>query len=143
MKTTLTFFVSILIIFSAHSQEMGSLIIEIPEIKEQKGSLIILMYSSEEGFPRDHEKADFKARIDDFGEAVSHTFENVPFGTYAVLIMQDKNRNGKMDTKRLIPKPKEPIGMSNIESLSRPDFDKSSFEFDKESMNLVVTLMNQ
>ncbi|MEO1021871.1 MAG: DUF2141 domain-containing protein [Bacteroidota bacterium] len=123
--------------------DTGSLTIEIPEIKKQEGPITIALFSNDEGFPSDPLKADFSIKIEDYGTSLTHTFENVPFGSYAAMIMQDRNDNGKVDRRRIPPIPKEPIGMSNMTKMARPKFDKSTFEFKEDGMVLTVPFINQ
>lgn len=143
MKSLALISAFLLSLTSVQAQEFGSLSIEISEIKKQKGDIIILLYSSSDGFPREHEKADFKVKIEKFNKNFSHTFKQVPFGTYAVIVFQDKNENGKMDTKRIIPMPKEPLGISNMKSLGKPNFEKASFSFKEDGAVFVIELLNQ
>ncbi len=123
--------------------EVGNLIVEIPEIKEQKGKIIILIFSSEDGFPNDFEKAVAKIGFDNYSASITHTFEQLPFGIYALVIAQDRNNNGKIDRGKIIPKPKEPIGMSNLIELTPPSFKHSMFHFNEDGMKITVPFMNQ
>jgi len=123
--------------------ETGSLTVEIPEIKEQKGNIAILLFSSEEGFPNDYEKAAFSKAFDEYSNSISHTFEGIPFGTYAITIAQDRNNNGKIDRGRIVPKPKEPIGMSNMTKMGRPNFSSASIDFNEDGMSVTIQFLNQ
>ena len=123
--------------------ESGNLVVEIPNIKEQQGKIIILLFSSKEGFPDDLEKAAAKAVFDEYSSSITYLFEGLSFGTYAIVIAQDKNNNGKIDRARITSKPKEPIGMSNVVKLSRPNFTYSKFDFDEDGMKVTVNFLNQ
>jgi len=128
---------------AAPDTETGSLTVEIPEIKEQKGNIAILLFSSEEGFPNDYEKAVFSKSFDEYSNSISHTFEGVPFGTYAITIAQDRNNNGKIDRGRIVPKPKEPIGMSNMTKMDRPNFSSAAIDFNEDGMSVTIQFLNQ
>ncbi|MFT5349150.1 MAG: hypothetical protein ACI9M3_002200, partial [Bacteroidia bacterium] len=57
------------------------------------------------------------------------TFEHIPPGIYAVNILHDENKNGKIDKGFIFPI--EGIGFSNFQSIgftNRPNFAKASFE---------------
>ncbi|HPA30417.1 MAG TPA: DUF2141 domain-containing protein, partial [Bacteroidia bacterium] len=63
------------------------------------------------------------------------TFKNLPKGKYAINILHDENKNGKIDKGLILPK--EGIGFSNYSSIgltNRPNFKKASFNLfqDKE-----------
>lgn len=142
MKTlTLSLFILFFSVAS-NAQEKGSLTIKIPEIKKQKGSIVILLYNSPDGFPRDHEKAAFKYKYSEFDKSLEHTFTEVPYGTYSALVFHDVNDNGKMDRRRLVPMPKEPIGISMTDKLSRPDFEKASFQFNTSQQEITINFLN-
>ncbi len=126
------------------AQTTGDVTIIINEIKNQgEGVMVLMLFSSEDGFPMDSEKASFKAVIQEFGESLEYTFVDVPFGRYALAAFQDKNRNGKVDTRRLVPIPKEPVGALNVTKRSRPKFEDSLFEVNAPLMSLSLTLINQ
>lgn len=60
------------------------------------------------------------------------TFSNLPKGNYAVNILHDENKNGKIDKGFILPK--EGIGFSNFTSIgltNRPNFNKASFELNQ------------
>ncbi|GAB5407751.1 MAG: DUF2141 domain-containing protein [Balneolaceae bacterium] len=124
-------------------RETGDLKIEIPEIKNQKGLIYIVVYNSEEGFPNDAEKAVYKKRIEEYSNSIIHTFEDIPYGKYAIVIMQDKNGNGKMDRKKFPPRPKEPIGISNMNKLGKPNYSNALVDFNENGMVVSIKLMNQ
>ena len=57
------------------------------------------------------------------------TFDKLPKGKYAVNILHDENKDGKIDKGWILPT--EGVGFSNIKSISpfnRPNFKKASFE---------------
>ncbi|MFV1885233.1 MAG: DUF2141 domain-containing protein [Balneola sp.] len=129
---------------SAVGQTNGNVTVRISDIKDQgKGEIILMLFSSEDGFPMDSEKAIFKATITQFGESLQHTFNGIPFGTYALAAFQDKNRNGKVDTRKVIPMPKEPVAALNVTKRGRPEFKNSTFEVRADSTTLTLTFLNQ
>ena len=69
------------------------------------------------------------------------TFKNIPSGKYAVNILHDENKNGKIDKGFILPI--EGIGFSNFQSIgltNRPNFSKASFEL-KENKTIDVTVI--
>ncbi|MCG8374707.1 MAG: DUF2141 domain-containing protein [Balneolales bacterium] len=143
-------FVSLLLIFllpstnsTWYASDTGNLTIEIPDITEQKGTITIAIFDSEDGFPSETDKAIFKKSFTEYSESIIYTFENVPYGQYAVVVMQDRNDNGKIDRRRIIPMPKEPIGVSNMSKMARPDFSSSTIDFNEDGMEISISFLNQ
>lgn len=68
-------------------------------------------------------------------------FEKVPLNArYAVSVYQDENNNGTMDTRSLLPIPKEPVGASNHQGNSMPRYFECSFYFKTSPTDLTVKL---
>lgn len=145
MKLILATLISVFSLFnlSNSESETGNLNIKIPEIKDQKGLIYIIVYNSDEGFPNDAKKAVYKKSIEEYSDSITHTFEDIPYGKYAIVIMQDKNGNGKMDRKKFPPRPKEPIGVSNMSKLGKPNYSKALIHFNEDGMEVTINLMNQ
>ena len=112
------------------SQDHHALTIEVLELRDSTGVVQFALYNRPNVFPDEHYQKCFKittAKIVD-GKA-SATFENLPEGTYAVNILHDEDKNGKIKMGWVLPK--EGIGFSNYESIgvfNKPEFSKASFE---------------
>ena len=68
------------------------------------------------------------------------TFNNLPQGLYAVIILHDENNNGKIDTKFMLPLPDEGVGFSNYNDFrlnNRPNFKKARFNLKNDSTVVV------
>lgn len=121
--------------------QSGCITVFIRELKKPEGTLGVLLYSSKKGFP---DKPDLAVarRI----KAISSTahevsFENIPFGTYAVSVLHDENSNGKMD-KTFIGIPKEGFGVSNNPKIKTgpPSFSEALFTLDHKQADVMVTM---
>ena len=67
-------------------------------------------------------------------------FDNVPPGTYAIMVMHDKNNNDDMDVNK-IGLPKEDYGSSrNPAKLGPPSFGASKFKVKKEDLSFEIHL---
>jgi uncharacterized protein (DUF2141 family) len=65
---------------------------------------------------------------------LTHSFENLPKGMYAVAIFHDENANGVLD-KNMLGIPTEGYGFSNNTKavFSAPSFEESQFSLDKST----------
>jgi uncharacterized protein (DUF2141 family) len=106
-----------------------ALTVTVTDAKTQDGQLLIALFTKEEGFPADVSKAVKTATV--AIDKPSHTFEKLPAGKYVVVVVHDRNKNGKVD-KSLLGPPKEPIGLSNHPKISppnhMPNFEKAKVE---------------
>lgn len=111
--------------------QKNNLSVIISGFQSSKGKCVIKLYI--EGYSFYANKKSFKkvvVHIPESGTLV-HTFKNIPKGKYAIITYHDKNSNGKLDTKKYIGIPIEPVGNSNNHQ-GRPSFKKSSFILSKD-----------
>jgi len=96
-------------------------------VRAIKGSLGCRLYTSGAGFPRTL-TGTTRRRVKVTGNLARCVFEQVPPGTYAVMVHHDENDNGKMD-RNFIGMPVEGYGASNnrTHALSAPTWDESKF----------------
>jgi uncharacterized protein (DUF2141 family) len=107
-----------------------------------KGTLVFVLFNSADGFPKDHDEAFRRGEVSSFGDMADYSFRELPSGTYALVVYQDLNNNGKMDTN-FIGMPKEPLVASNMTKMAKPSFRRSSFIINEPRHTLNVKLMNQ
>ncbi len=119
----------------------GCIRIRVFDLRSHDGDLGIALFNQKKGFPGKVEKAFLKGGISSEGEAHVYVFENVPYGTYAVSVMHDENRNGKLDSN-FIGIPKEGVGASNNprSKFGPPSFEDASFQLDRAEVDLDVHL---
>jgi uncharacterized protein (DUF2141 family) len=124
---------TILLSFTAKKQNTFTLTVEVENLRNSKGEVQFTLYNTDGSIPDEHYKNYFKmdkSRIEN-GKA-EITFSNLPKGIYAVNILHDENKNGKIDKGFILPK--EGIGFSNYSSIgltNRPNFKKASFELNQ------------
>ena len=106
--------------------------IDVREIPNDKGQLVVLLFDDPAGFPTDLDRA--IARIEAPLNADDLVFNDVSPGTYAVLVVHDYDEDGALKTN-LFGKPVEGIGVSNnaIGGGRRPSFDDAKFVLSGES----------
>ena len=119
---------------SSHS--LHSLTVEVTNLKEIKGYVVISIYDKAENFPKGEKKYLFRTESVKVTEKkLKYTFSDLPQGTYAIAISHDANSNGKFDSN-FIGMPLEGYGFSTnfVPKLSAPDFKDVDFELDKPKM---------
>ena len=69
-------------------------------VRNDKGKIIIGMWNSKAGFPKDRSKTFRQASVAILNNAAATTFfRTCRTRTYAVALFHDENNNGKMDTR--------------------------------------------
>lgn len=127
------------------TEETCSLTVKAEGFRNSKGEALFALYNKDGSIPDEKYENYFKkgiSQIDKNGTA-TFTFTNLPEGSYAVNILHDENKNGKIDKKFLLPMPNEGIGFSNYESIgmsNRPNFSKASFLV-KSNMKKVIKVI--
>ena len=130
----------ILILFSVFSilflssfsktKEEYSLTIVVENLRNSKGVLQVALYNKDGSIPDEQYKNYYKIQTTNIESGNAEiTIKNLPKGKYAVNILHDKNKNGKIDKGLILPK--EGIGFSNYQSIgltNRPNYKKASFD---------------
>jgi uncharacterized protein (DUF2141 family) len=91
-------------------------VIEIQDVRVQRGTLYVAVYSDEASYKNDEPCSTFKR--DPAGSVVSIEL-NLPAGEYVVTAFQDTNGNGQLDTG-IFGAPKEPAAKSNWNGIGSP-----------------------
>jgi uncharacterized protein (DUF2141 family) len=106
--------------------ESGAIVVVVHGIESDGGGdLIVSLYSGKDGW-LDIEKAERKRILPVEGDSAVVTFGDLPYDSvYAVAVVHDSNKNGKLDMRRFPwPKPKEGAGVSNNRfGFGPPDYD--------------------
>jgi uncharacterized protein (DUF2141 family) len=109
MKTLFTSIIVLLISFTLSAQETFTLKVTVNNAKDNQGKMVYTL-STENQFMKAAPLQSASVEIED-GVAIA-TFENVPAGEYAVMVLHDKNGNQSMDFSEQ-GMPTESYGMSN------------------------------
>ena len=98
--------------------------VNISKIESPEGQIILCIYDSSDNYDKRIAFQEFKITP----EISNVTFETqLPDGEYLVMLVQDINDNGKLDTS-FIGMPKEPVGLSNYDGKGIPGkFKKHKF----------------
>ena len=126
MKYNLPVF--ILILGSLTYAQSGKIIVEIQEFKNTKGLARIVLFNQSEGFPSEYQFGIKSKSLNLDSTVISAVFDSVDYGEYALSVLHDENKNGKIDTN-FIGIPREGYGVSNNinPKLRAPLFDEAMF----------------
>src|SRR6185437_6214820 len=86
--------------------------VTITGLHSNKGEVILLLYNSEDGFPKDHAKAYRTAASIISNSICTIDLQNVPEGTYAIAFFHDENNNGILESN-FLGLPAEGVGTSD------------------------------
>jgi len=110
-----------------------SLTIEVKNLRNSKGVVQFALYNKNGSIPDEDYENYYKILKGEIVNGSSTiTFKNIPSGKYAINILHDENKNGKIDKGFILPI--EGIGFSNFQSIgltNRPNFSKASFELNE------------
>lgn len=100
-----------------------------------------MLFNQADGFPREPQKATQLGRLSDFSTKSSYTFTAIPYGKYAVAVFRDENDNGKIDTN-FLRMPTESVGATNLTGMTRPTFEKCSFQMKEAKQSVELIFIN-
>ncbi|MCW7497461.1 DUF2141 domain-containing protein [Leptospira levettii] len=106
----------------------GDLEVEILNRKSNQSVILCALYETANGFLSDEKQASYKiVGVETNHQKTTCLFNGIPDKQYAVSVLEDLNRNGKMDTT-FIGLPKEPWGVSRnppMHAFGPPSFDEA------------------
>ncbi|QRR02427.1 DUF2141 domain-containing protein [Dyadobacter sandarakinus] len=109
----------------------------ISNIKSRDGQILVAVFTNQQNFK--DEKAAFKHQFSktSVSNGILKVNFDLPAGTYGIALIDDQNKNGKLD-KNFVGIPKEGVGFSNfyLSGVSKPDFD--DFKFDVKTSAVAV-----
>ena len=116
--------------------------VKILNIRNSVGAVACALFKGPDGFPTEYMHSatnimmmkvqDRQARCD---------FADIPPGTYALAVIHDENKNGKLEANWL-GSPTEGYGFSNDAKalMSAPSFDAASFPYNGRNLELTISL---
>lgn len=116
----------------------GTLLVRVDSLASNDGQLRFVLFDTKKTFLKRPLRAEAFEIVDYKG---SWIVDDLPFGTYAVLVHHDVNGNGKME-RHWYGKPKEPSGVSNDPPprMGPPKFDAAKFEFKEDQQTIVIAV---
>lgn len=126
--------------FTLQTDNTASVTIEVKGLKNDQGNVRVAIFKDPASFPKGKP---FKAQLIAAQESgtVELTFEDVPYGAYAIAVYHDANENGELDTN-FMGIPKEAYGFSNDHKpkFSGPDYESAKVEINQAQVKLNVTV---
>jgi len=116
----------------------GKITLEIEGFKSKEGQAIISVYNSDDSF-LEMEQAAKTMKLAISGNRMTVTVEGLPAGTYAIGVLHDEDKNGKLKQWLGFGPPKEGVGMSRNPD-GFPKFDKCKFKLDAADMKLPIKI---
>lgn len=109
----------------SEKQSLADLTIEIVNLKNSKGKILILLFNKPAGFPDQGDKSIFAG---DFEAKKTIVIPQIPEGNYALTLVHDEDGDGKLKTN-MFGVPKEGYSFSNAKGnwLERPEYNKALF----------------
>ena len=116
--------------------------VKILGIRNSAGTVACALFKGPDGFPTEYMHSatnimmmkvqDRQARCD---------FADIPPGTYALAVIHDENKNGKLEAN-WVGVPTEGYGFSNDAKalMSAPSFDAASFPYNGRNLELTISL---
>lgn len=137
MKRT---FLGIIFLLSTCSLFSQTLIVEVSGIRNKDGLIRLAIFVDEVGFKAEKpvlERALVKTQV--LNGNLSVQLDSIQPGTYGIALLDDENRNGKLDYRFLLPK--EGVGFSNYQQhgIRRPVFNDFAFLF-KNNVTLHIPI---
>lgn len=120
----------------------AALTVTISSIPNDKGQIGCSLYSKADGFPSKPGKADRVMFVQAKAKKATCVFKIVKPGKYAISVMHDENKDGKLETS-MVGRPKEAWGVSNNvppERFGPPKYEAATFSYTGEPKTMQVKL---
>jgi uncharacterized protein (DUF2141 family) len=117
--------ICLLVLSGLPGRAQSTLVVNIKDIKNNNGDILIGLYDSTSNFPR---KVATGKVVKVTDKEMQITFADIKPGNYAVSVLHDENQNKDLDTNKL-GIPKEGYGFSNnvMGVMGPPSFRKARF----------------
>jgi uncharacterized protein (DUF2141 family) len=130
----LVYFIILIIGLSTYLNAF-SIKVEVDNLRNSKGVVLFALYNRDGTIPDEDYNKYYKKQIGNIADKSSSiVFENIPQGRYAINIIHDENKNGKIDKGFILPI--EGIGFSNYTSIGlthKPNFKAASFKLKSDT----------
>ncbi len=140
MRNIYTLFAAATLAFAGVTNA-ATLTVNITQVTKAAGKMAVKLVSSSAAY--DGEAEATAAQMVDVKsvEPISLSFPDLKPGTYSVMVMQDENGNGQLDSN-ILGIPKEGYGFSNNPRvMRRPNFDETKFEVKDADLAITIEIL--
>ncbi len=115
--------------------------IQVVELENSTGQVILDIFSSETGFPTKPEKAMKRVKATIKNKTASFNILDLPKGEYAFVIIHDENMNNELDAN-WVGMPSEGLGVSNNAKgrFGPPSYKDSKFNLTTKTINTKIVM---
>ncbi len=119
------------------SEQKGTINVTLKPFKKMQGTLFICLYDPKEKFLGNPLQAIQKPVT---SNVIEVSFQNLPYGDYAVTAYQDLNQNKKFDI--ILVFPQEPWGLSEnfVPSIGTPTFNDCKFPLNSPEKSIDIKI---
>ena len=122
------------------SSAFGEIYLRVIGIENDEGTIAVALANSRQ----DYESDDSVFRVANIkikNQLAEHTFENIPYGEYAIKVYHDEDDDGEIDLS-FFGVPTEDYGFSNNASgtFGPPDYDEAKFILNKPLLKIEINI---
>ena len=122
--------------------DSGTITINMTGFENNTGQVLVAVFASETGFPEDTDEVYAYTFVNVISNNQASTrIQNLPYGSYAVAVIHDENRNFDLD-KRAFGIPTEGIGFSNNVRgrFGPPDFEDAAVNLNRAQLSISIEM---
>jgi uncharacterized protein (DUF2141 family) len=121
------------------SPGIGTISAHVERLRNNHGQVICTLFTPSDKFP-DHSHKGMTIKVPIQAKQAICRFENVKFGTYAIVAFHDENHDGEFN-QNWLGLPKEGFGFSdNPGTLRKPVFEDAKFTVDQPVVDITIKL---
>lgn len=115
----------------------------ITNLKSTDGQILVAVFKDQQGFKEEKPVSRHRFPKSSLTNGTLKVLLDLPPGTYGLALVDDTNKNGKMD-KNMLGIPKEGVAFSNfyLSGMSKPTFNDFKFEVKGASVSLDCKMRN-
>jgi uncharacterized protein (DUF2141 family) len=116
--------------------------VDVLGIRNSIGAVACALFESPEGFPKEFLRfASNLMVVKVRATKATCNFEDITPGTYAIAVIHDENRDGKLATDWVgVPEEGYAFSKDAKGTLGPPSFEAASFSYNGQSLNMTITL---
>ena len=141
MKSITKIIIITLLFYSYAFPQTGKISVQINGFRNNIGVVRIVLFNQSKGFPSDYQHGLVSKSQAIDTSFISVTFDSLTYGEYALSVLHDENKNGKMDSN-FFGIPKEGYGVSNNvnPTMRAPRFNEALFSLNESLKKLKIIL---